>query len=333
MAHMTAVLLDWVAPAFLILAAAGSFYAIVAVLLLGRFAARPLPRASRFPSVTVLKPLHVAEPGLYDNLASFCRQDYPGPVQIVFGVQDAATRRSPWSAPDGRLPASRHRAGGRYHGAWRQPQDLQPHQHGATIRHELVVLADSDIRVDAGYLSHVAGRAGAARGGAGDLPLPRRRRRGHLGRLAAMGSTTISCPTCSSGSASGAPTPASVRPSRSARDAAPDRRLRGLRQPPGRRLCDRRRGAGTGDKLRSPHGRQPYLPRAGAGDAAARAALGADDPLPRSRRLLRIGSHPSPAPRPAGAGLVAGQCLGPGHGRCGASRRLALQIRPTGLSA
>src|SRR6516164_5891433 len=38
--------------------------------------------------VTILKPLHGAEPGLFENLVSFCTQDYPGPVQIVFGVQD-----------------------------------------------------------------------------------------------------------------------------------------------------------------------------------------------------------------------------------------------------
>ena len=40
------------------------------------------------PAVTILKPLHGDEPGLLDNLGSFCRQDYPGPIQVVFGVQD-----------------------------------------------------------------------------------------------------------------------------------------------------------------------------------------------------------------------------------------------------
>jgi Glycosyltransferases, probably involved in cell wall biogenesis len=210
---MTAVLLDWVAPAFLILAAAGSFYAIVAVLLLGRFAARPLPRASRFPSVTVLKPLHGAEPGLYDNLLSFCRQDYLGPVQIVFGVRDVrdpavpVVRRLMADLPQADLElvvdATEHGANGKISNLVNMAR---------LIRHELVVVADSDIRVDAGYLSHLAGALeqpgvglatclyrGVAAEGSGAASPP-------------MGSTTTSCRACSSGSASGAPIPASAPP-------------------------------------------------------------------------------------------------------------------------
>ena len=40
------------------------------------------------PAVTILKPLHGDEAGLFENLASVCEQDYPGPVQIVFGVEN-----------------------------------------------------------------------------------------------------------------------------------------------------------------------------------------------------------------------------------------------------
>ena len=40
------------------------------------------------PAVTILKPLCDAEPGLLENLLSFCRQDYPN-YQIVFGVRAA----------------------------------------------------------------------------------------------------------------------------------------------------------------------------------------------------------------------------------------------------
>ena len=72
-------------------ALAGSAYALFAI-----WAARSFIRASGLSSladclpVTILKPLHGAEPDLYANLASFCRQDYPAPVQIVFGLADAA---------------------------------------------------------------------------------------------------------------------------------------------------------------------------------------------------------------------------------------------------
>ena len=67
----------------------GCGYLVAAMVLTNRFRRTALatPRAS-MAGVTILKPLHGAEPGLLENLASFCAQDYPGPVQIVLGVQD-----------------------------------------------------------------------------------------------------------------------------------------------------------------------------------------------------------------------------------------------------
>ncbi len=52
-----------------------------------RRALRAGSRGSRAaPSVSLLKPLHGADPGLFEALESFCLQDYPGEVEIVFGV-------------------------------------------------------------------------------------------------------------------------------------------------------------------------------------------------------------------------------------------------------
>jgi ceramide glucosyltransferase len=49
---------------------------------------RPEAPARQSPSVTVLKPLCGDEPGLAARLEELCRQDYVGPVQIIFGVRD-----------------------------------------------------------------------------------------------------------------------------------------------------------------------------------------------------------------------------------------------------
>jgi hypothetical protein len=96
----------------------GIAYTILALGLIRPFFARR-PRATQdFPAVTVLKPLHGDERDLLRRLSSFCLQDYPSPVQFVFGTRDAADPAL------GAVAALR-----RLHPA--QPQSQQPHQYAA----------------------------------------------------------------------------------------------------------------------------------------------------------------------------------------------------------
>src|SRR5713101_8462214 len=65
-------------------------YAVLALVAVSVWQIRRTAKTpSKLPPVTVLKPLCGTEPGLYENLRSFCQQDYPE-YQIVFGVRDAA---------------------------------------------------------------------------------------------------------------------------------------------------------------------------------------------------------------------------------------------------
>ena len=130
-------------------------YVIAAVLAVRRFVRRPVPAAADQPPTSVLKPLHGDEPGLYENLRSFAEQDYPT-AQIILGVSDPA---------DTALPVARGLAcdlvdrdialvvDGRVNGSNRKVANLENMLDRA--RHQILALADSDMRVDRHYLAVV----------------------------------------------------------------------------------------------------------------------------------------------------------------------------------
>ena len=60
------------------------FAALQVLRLAGAVKATPCLRNRHF--VSVLKPLCSAEPRLYENLKTFCKQDYAGELEILFGV-------------------------------------------------------------------------------------------------------------------------------------------------------------------------------------------------------------------------------------------------------
>lgn len=116
-----------------------------------RRAARALPVARPLPPVTVLKPLRGLGVELYDNLASFCRQDYPE-FQIVCGVEDAndpallVLRQLRHDFPAVHIVV----AIGQAPGTNRKVANLcQMMRHA---RHDILALSDADIRVRPDYL-------------------------------------------------------------------------------------------------------------------------------------------------------------------------------------
>jgi ceramide glucosyltransferase len=138
------------------LAIVGCAYLAFAATLVRNLKDRASPALKSAQAVTILKPLCGAEPGLEANLASFCAQVYPGAVQIVFGVGEASdpavavVRRLIGKFPQADIELL---VGTDLHGANRKISNLI--NMAARARHGLIVLSDSDIRVDAAYLRQV----------------------------------------------------------------------------------------------------------------------------------------------------------------------------------
>lgn len=138
-----------------LLAVAGIVQAIAGAWLTRRFAARPRALAHARPPVTVLKPLHGDEPRLEDALASTCAQDYPA-FQIVFGVHHAEDKalavvervraRCPWV--DIAVVTD-----SRSHGANPKVSNLINMLPAA--KHDLLVIADSDLHVAPDWLERI----------------------------------------------------------------------------------------------------------------------------------------------------------------------------------
>lgn len=143
---------------FICVIAANAYYLISVIAGLAWFADRRRQRAlglNYTPPVTILKPVRGADADAYENFASFCRQDYPE-FQIVFGVHDESDsavpviRRLMAEFPDRdiKLVISDHQIG--YN---RKVSNLQ--NTFAKASHNLLLIADSDIRVEPDYLRRV----------------------------------------------------------------------------------------------------------------------------------------------------------------------------------
>jgi ceramide glucosyltransferase len=153
-----------------------------------RFVRKPrFPDFRDLPPVTVLKPLHGDEPLLETALASLCVQDYPAPWQVVFGVgqpDDAAlplVRRLQGRFPDSDLAVV---VDPTVHGPNRKVGNLMNLLPAA--KHEIVVIADSDVHVAPDWLRRLT--AALAQPGVGLVTtvytgLPSSR----IGALGAMG--------------------------------------------------------------------------------------------------------------------------------------------------
>lgn len=147
-----------IAGAFLVASVAGIAYlafALQRTLAFGRRRTRALKPATFTPPVTILKPLRGLEPNLLENLSSFCNQDYPD-FQVIFGVRDAddpaiAVARE----VIGRFPSGNPELviDGRVHGPNLKISNVMNMMSRA--KHDMIIVADSDVAVDPAYLRYV----------------------------------------------------------------------------------------------------------------------------------------------------------------------------------
>jgi ceramide glucosyltransferase len=148
---------DWASVTCYLAAVFGCVYALIAAWAAHGFVRSATAPAKNYPSVTILKPLSGSEPSLYANLAGFCDQEYPSPVQIVFGVDDPAdpaigiVRQLIADFPDRDLALV---INSRRHGTNRKVSHLINMVPEA--RHEVLIISDSDIVVDSDYLKSIA---------------------------------------------------------------------------------------------------------------------------------------------------------------------------------
>lgn len=149
-------ILEWI---FLVPSVAGSVFGVLCVLAVIRLrAAKPRSAGTRFskwPAVTVLKPVHGLEKNLPQNLRSTCLQDYPE-FQIVFSVQELDDPAIPvlrevqheFGSDRVTVAVENRRAGS--NGKVNNLIGALSH-----ARHDMLVISDSDVRLRPDYLKTI----------------------------------------------------------------------------------------------------------------------------------------------------------------------------------
>ena len=189
----------------LLLSLAGAGYTLHAAYAVSRMNRLPVPHGPAEP-VSLLKPLHGAEPRLAENLATFLDQDWDAPIEMVAGVQrvddPALEALANLSSP---AKAGAHGSGGKWAPTFAGEDDVRiivdPTPHGANAkvsnlinmlpaaRHDLIVLSDSDMAVPRDYLAVLSGALAAPGVGAVTCVY---RGRGDAGRWSDLAAAGIS---------------------------------------------------------------------------------------------------------------------------------------------
>jgi ceramide glucosyltransferase len=144
-------------------------------------------REHRDTPVTLLKPLHLAEPGLEESLGTFLRQEYDGPIQIVFGVTSrsdpalsaANIIRSDFPEADIAVVTGTNLVG-------TNPKVANLINMVAHAKHELLILSDSDICVRSDYVRQIVAALDEPQVGAVSLLYSGKPRGNTWSKLAAM---------------------------------------------------------------------------------------------------------------------------------------------------
>ena len=210
-----------VAAILLLMACAGIGYTLFAAWLVGRFLAEAPRQATAPEPVSLLKPLHGAEPRLAENLRTFLDQDWDAPIEMICGIQRAddpaigvveglGNSRAPsppfvLSEVEARAASVAHKAGPstslRTNGKEGRETKLvvDPTPHGANAKvanllnmapaasHDLLVLSDSDMAVPRDYLLRLADALACPHVGAATCAYVGRGDAGRWSELAAGG--------------------------------------------------------------------------------------------------------------------------------------------------
>ncbi len=148
--------MDIVRQVLIVLMCIGLMQGLAALFAVGAFFRKPARSCPPDTAVTILKPVCGAEPFLEEALTSFCVQSYRAPVQIVIGAHDAAdpalqvARRIKSRFPGADIVIQADPARRGVNGKIANLINMLPH-----AKHDLLVIADSDLHVDRDYLSRV----------------------------------------------------------------------------------------------------------------------------------------------------------------------------------